>query len=67
MAWLRTNYSFLKDHIKPYEIKKYACSLKRINRVTIDSFSMDIEVIIQFLYQINDFIDIINPILNEDI
>ena len=60
--WLINNYSFLESY-KITQIKKYACSLKEsMNKK--DSFSMDINGNTISLSK-NDFIDIINPILNE--
>ena len=60
--WLVNNYSFLKSY-KTIQIKKYACSLKE-SMSNKDSFSMDIDGNTISLSK-NDFIDIINPILNE--
>ena len=60
--WLVNNYSFLKSY-KTTQIKKYACSLKE-SMSNKDSFSMDIDGNTISLSK-NDFIDIINPILNE--
>ena len=60
--WLINNYSFLESY-KITQIKKYARSLKEsMNKK--DSFSMDINGNTISLSK-NDFIDIINPILNE--
>lgn len=60
--WLVNNYSFLKSY-KITQIKKYARSLKE-SMNNKDSFSMDIDGNTISLSK-NDFIDIINPILNE--
>ena len=60
--WLVNNYSFLKSY-KITQIKKYACSLKE-SMNNKDSFSMDIDGNMISLSKSN-FIDIINPILNE--
>jgi molecular chaperone HscA len=60
--WLVNNYSFLKSY-KITQIKKYARSLKE-SMNNKDSFSMDIDGNRISLSK-NDFIDIINPILNE--
>ena len=60
--WLVNNYSFLKSY-KIIQIKKYARSLKE-SMNNKDSFSMDIDGNTVSLSK-NDFIDIINPILNE--
>lgn len=60
--WLVNNYSFLKSY-KIIQIKKYARSLKE-SMNNKDSFSMDIDDNTISLSK-NDFIDIINPILNE--
>ena len=60
--WLINNYSFLKSY-KITQIKKYARSLKE-SMNNKDSFSMDIDGNTISLSK-NDFIDIINPILNE--
>ena len=60
--WLVNNYSFLKSY-KIIQIKKYARSLKE-SMNNKDSFSMDIDGNTISLSK-NDFIDIINPILNE--
>ena len=60
--WLVNNYSFLKSY-KTTQIKKYACSLKE-SMSNKDSSSMDIDGNTISLSK-NDFIDIINPILNE--
>ena len=60
--WLVNNYSFLKSY-KITQIKKYARSLKE-SMSNKDSFSMDIDGNTISLSK-NDFIDIINPILNE--
>ena len=60
--WLINNYSFLELY-KIAQIKKYARSLKEsMNKK--DSFSMDINGNTISLSK-NDFIDIINPILNQ--
>ena len=60
--WLVNNYSFLKSY-KITQIKKYARSLKE-SMNNKDSFSMDIDGNTISLSK-NDFIDIINPILNK--
>ena len=60
--WLVNNYSFLKSY-KITQIKKYARSLKE-SMNNKDSFSIDIDGNMISLSK-NDFIDIINPILNE--
>ena len=60
--WLVNNYAFLESY-KITQIKKYARSLKEsMNKK--DSFSMDINGNTISLSK-NDFINIINPILNE--
>ena len=60
--WLVNNYSFLKSY-KITQIKKYARSLKE-SMNNKDSFSMDIDGNTISLSK-NDFINTINPILNE--
>ena len=60
--WLVNNYAFLKSY-KITQIKKYARSLKE-SMNNKDFFSMDIDGNTISLSK-NDFIDTINPILNE--